>query len=382
MSHRLLFASDAIVRFRDGRILIHANAKAGVAAPPTFQTDQPALMGWLAQFAVPVELAPALRALPEPARALAQRAVAFLQGSGALVAAGSAGADPMAVETAHARSRDLLPALSQDLYQLACDVLGFGPYAEAALRERTGLGLHHRLETIHHAVGALHSELQTLRAPYLSQQLRALGVGPQMRELQLHIGCGPCHLPGWVNLDIHPAPLATNVQWGLPFADGSVRRVFLSHLLEHLFYPNDVAPFLAELARVLAPGGVVRIVVPDIEQCIEAYRQDNRTFFDERRQHWGAGDGAPTRLENFLAYAGAGPDPAYVFEAHKFGYDFETLAKALERAGFGGIERSDYMGSRHAELQVDCHSAVASANYGGRYYSLFVEASKLEGDAA
>ena len=32
-------------------------------------------------------------------------------------------------------------------------------------------------------------------------------------------------------------------------------------------------------------------------------------------------NGQATRLEHFLSYAGAGPDPAWLFEAHKFGYD-------------------------------------------------------------
>jgi predicted SAM-dependent methyltransferase len=172
--------------------------------------------------------------------------------------------------------------------------------------------------------------------------------------------------------------LATNVLWGLPFVDGSVSRVFLSHLLEHLFYPNDVQPFLAELQRVLAPGGRIRVVVPDIEQCLRAYAGNDDEFFRERREHWPGGDAASTRLEHFLAYAGAGPDPAHIFQAHKFGYDFETLARALARAGFVEIERSGYMQSRDVELRVDENSEVAGAVHGGRHYSLFVEAIKPE----
>jgi hypothetical protein len=60
--------------------------------------------------------------------------------------------------------------------------------------------------------------------------------------------------------------------------------------------------------------------------------------------------------------------------AHKFGYDFETLSRLLRRAGFRQIERSDFMQSRRSVLRVDAASAIASAKYGNRYYSLFVEA--------
>ncbi len=175
---------------------------------------------------------------------------------------------------------------------------------------------------------------------------------------------------------MHPAPLALNVLRGLPFANASVRFVFVSHLLEHLFYPRDVKSFLAELLRVLAPGATVRIVVPDIEQCIEAYVKNDRAFFGNRRETWTWWPENPTRLEDFLAYSGAGAEPAYLFESHKYGYDFETLERVLTNAGFKDVVRSTHSASPHPELRVDEFSAVANARYGDRYYSLFVEAKR------
>jgi predicted SAM-dependent methyltransferase len=225
-------------------------------------------------------------------------------------------------------------------------------------------------------VKALHGELCELREEYLADQLKSLGVGRSTCDLKLHVGCGEHHLKGWINIDIHPAPLAMNVLWNLPFSDGSARYVFVSHMLEHLFYPGDVHKFLADVYRVLAPDGVVRIVVPDIEQCIEAYTTNNRTFFECRRKNWTWWPERRTRLEDFLAYAGAGPDPAALFDTHKFGYDFETLQRALMDADFTDITRSDYMASTYKVLRVDDASLVAKAEYGGCHYSLFVEARK------
>ena len=58
--------------------------------------------------------------------------------------------------------------------------------------------------------------------------------------------------------------LRHNLRKGIPFADQSVDGVYHSHLFEHL--DRDVVPgFLAEVKRVLKPGGVHRIVVPDLE---------------------------------------------------------------------------------------------------------------------
>jgi SAM-dependent methyltransferase len=68
-------------------------------------------------------------------------------------------------------------------------------------------------------------------------------------------------LPG--NIMVH------NLAKGIPFSSGSVDAVYHSHMLEHL--DRDIAEaFLTEVKRVLKPGGIHRIVVPDFErQCRE-----------------------------------------------------------------------------------------------------------------
>lgn len=372
MTGQWVFAADTVVRFRGGRILVHT----GSSPLPAFECDNPMLIGWLCQFARPTDAA-ALAAQLQPAdRDAARQVLDYLQRSGALVPAGAAAAAAPSVDEAHARTRNHLRLLARSIYDAACDLLGLGPIAEKALEQKSGVGVERRLTALLAGVDGLRSELLAVRATALAAQLRELGVDAAARGLRLHIGCGKGHLPGWINIDVHPAPLALNVLRGLPFADGSVTHVFVSHLLEHLYYPRDVQPFLVELQRVLAPGGVVRVVVPDIQQCIEAYTNHDREFFASRRETWPWWPENPTRLEDFLAYAGAGPEPAYLFEAHKYGYDFETLERVLAAAGFTAITPSTYMASAHPELRVDDVSAVARATYGKRYYSLFVEASK------
>ena len=372
MTGQWVFAADTVVRFRGGRILVHT----GSSPLPAFECDNPMLIGWLCQFARPTDAAALAAQLQPGDRDAARQVLDYLQRSGALVPAGSAAAAPPSVDEAHARTRNHLRLLARSIYDAACDLLGLGPIAEKALEQKSGVGVERRLTALLAGVDGLRSELLAVRATALAAQLRELGVDAAARGLRLHIGCGKGHLPGWINIDVHPAPLALNVLRGLPFADGSVTHVFVSHLLEHLYYPRDVQPFLVELQRVLAPRGVVRVVVPDIQQCIEAYTNHDREFFASRRETWPWWPENPTRLEDFLAYAGAGPEPAYLFEAHKYGYDFETLERVLAAAGFTAITPSTYMASAHPQLRVDDVSAVARATYGRRHYSLFVEASK------
>ncbi len=62
---------------------------------------------------------------------------------------------------------------------------------------------------------------------------------------------------------------------GLPFRDRSVAVVYASHLLEHLHRDEAVA-LLREARRVLLPGGVCRMVVPDVEAIVGWYLAHQR----------------------------------------------------------------------------------------------------------
>jgi predicted SAM-dependent methyltransferase len=144
-------------------------------------------------------------------------------------------------------------------------------------------------------------------------------------------------------------------------------------MLEHLDYPDAALAFLREVRRVLRPGGVLRLVVPDIHEYLAAYARRDRAFFQARRKTWPDSERCDTMLIETLLYAGAASQP-HDFFGHKFGYDVETLKLLLRKAGFRRVERSAYMKSRHPELRVDSASPYARAAYRGRHYSLFVDA--------
>ena len=91
----------------------------------------------------------------------------------------------------------------------------------------------------------------------------------------LNIGCGASFHADWVNLDaapVSPAVRAHDLAEPLPFADGHFAAVYASHVLEH-FDPAGGLRLLRECLRVLEPGGVARIVVPDLEGIARAYLQ-------------------------------------------------------------------------------------------------------------
>jgi predicted SAM-dependent methyltransferase len=96
---------------------------------------------------------------------------------------------------------------------------------------------------------------------------------PHPQWSALNLGCGQRFHPAWTNLDLqpaHPSVRRWDVTQPLPFADGSFDAVYHSHLLEHL--PRAQAlPFLTECRRVLKPGGVLRLAVPNLEAIARLY---------------------------------------------------------------------------------------------------------------
>jgi predicted SAM-dependent methyltransferase len=363
---KLILAPDAVIRAVNGQLLVHAS---NGAAP--FACESPNLIGWLSQFARPTDRQIALTSVGAADRPQIAQLLNHLQQNGVLIEA--AQHHEITPTESLVRTRILLRAMSKMVYDLTADIEGFGEYAEANMRLR-GIGVEQQVFGITAALSNLRQQLTALRQPYLHQQAELLGIHGAEQNLQLHIGCGPVKLDGFINIDIAPAPLSMNVLWGLPFDDAQVSIVYLSHLLEHLFFPRDVMALLAEIKRVLCPGGVVRIVVPDIEKCLRAYHTNDQAFFQARREHFSWWPEDATALENFLTYAGVGTEPNYLFESHKYGYDFQTLEKALRTAGFNQIRHCSFQGSARPELRVEHLSEAARWKAGDEYLSLFVEA--------
>ena len=90
---------------------------------------------------------------------------------------------------------------------------------------------------------------------------------------KLNFGCGTRVADGWENIDFAPfAPgvKQVNLLAGFPYPDASFDVAYSSHVLEH-FSRADGRFLVGECHRVLKPGGLVRIVVPDLENTCREY---------------------------------------------------------------------------------------------------------------
>jgi SAM-dependent methyltransferase len=88
----------------------------------------------------------------------------------------------------------------------------------------------------------------------------------------LNVGCGNHFHPAWTNLDLQARPgvIQHDLRARLPFPEATFEAVYHSHVLEHL--PRTAAlKLLQECARVLRPGGVIRVAAPDLERIARLY---------------------------------------------------------------------------------------------------------------
>lgn len=88
----------------------------------------------------------------------------------------------------------------------------------------------------------------------------------------LNIGCGNNYHSDWINLDLYRNRQVKyyNIKNKLPFFSNSVDVVYHSHVLEHL-NKEEAERFIKDCFRVLKFGGIMRVVVPDLEQITKEY---------------------------------------------------------------------------------------------------------------
>jgi SAM-dependent methyltransferase len=91
--------------------------------------------------------------------------------------------------------------------------------------------------------------------------------------MKLNFGCGQRFSKGWVNIDFHsehPEVKRVNLLRRLPFPDAHFDVVYSSHVLEH-FTLRTAEAILREAWRILKAGGIIRVVVPDLESTCREY---------------------------------------------------------------------------------------------------------------
>jgi len=201
------------------------------------------------------------------------------------------------------------------------------------------------------------------------------------KERKLNLGCGPNAPVNWLNVDgswnawlsnhahlcktltafkligrnsqgaqWNVRPLVHDLRKALPFKEHSISAIYGAHVLEHL-YLADAKRLLGECKRILRPGGVIRLVVPDLHSIVKTYLRnkngDSQCPFekvvtaDKLNEKLGFRSPAPPSGNFLFRFYSLWKD----FHHHKWMYDADSFIQYLTDAGFAEASEKAYLQS-------------------------------------
>ena len=226
---------------------------------------------------------------------------------------------------------------------------------------------------------------------------------------KVNLGCGPIGKEDWINIDwgilafLHKYhfvenfllacklfPKGYNIKWPknlflhncrskLPFKEGSIDFIYSSHFIEHM-RRFETERILKDCYRVLKKGGVMRLVIPDLELLTRKYIEKDKGFFYALNNLLNNDPNpkdeiflADVLLDSFFPvsykkpYQGIHRLYSFFIRPHLWMYDFNSLEGILKNAGFGKIRKLNYREGKVPDLdKLDVFPEI----------SLYVEAEK------
>lgn len=150
--------------------------------------------------------------------------------------------------------------------------------------------------------------------------------------MKLHLGCGKIHIPGWVHVDLVAYPHVDLVcpLTAIPLGDNVAEVIYACHVLEH-FGRDATQTVLREWFRLLCPGGILRLSVPDFAAIAQVYQQ-----------------GCPLNSRYVLGLLHGRQDS--VLNVHRKSFDFTSLSEELVQVGFVSPRRYSWRDTEHAGI--------------------------------
>lgn len=166
---------------------------------------------------------------------------------------------------------------------------------------------------------------------------------------RLNVGCGGRRLPGYTGVDAVPRPAADIVAPAhkIPLADASIDEIMAIHLFEH--FPRwECDGVIAEWRRLLRPGGVLTLELPNLQKCCEnilSGRMEGGKHPDQL-SYWGI-FGDPRQGDDWMS--------------HRWGWTPESMKAFLAEHGFVKIREEQTQhhpaGREHRDMRITARRA-------------------------
>lgn len=151
----------------------------------------------------------------------------------------------------------------------------------------------------------------------------------------------------------------------IPLKDGAVQYAYSAHTLEH-FYPDHAARVAAGILRVLKPGGVFRVVLPDLEAVATSHHALTREAPASFRDGQVTREGWADAVSEFCFGARTPMESRF---RHRWMYDRHSIKRLLLKVGFATARDCAFRSGQVPDLEsLDTENRRAE--------SLYVEAVK------
>jgi SAM-dependent methyltransferase len=171
----------------------------------------------------------------------------------------------------------------------------------------------------------------------------------------LNLGCGPQVIDGFVNIDFFTSPgisYGADIRYPLKISNNIFDGIICEHTFEHLSYV-EASRLMHECYRILKPGGILRVIVPDLELFIRNYSNQNKMWFAEWEKLMFSESIDFQRVNRRLS----SKLEAISFVTQEYGHvscwDFETLEFYLTNAGFSEVKKGYFRVGVSPQLLVD-----------------------------
>lgn len=178
--------------------------------------------------------------------------------------------------------------------------------------------------------------------------------------MRIHVGCGARVYDGYFNIDAVHNPNAPrppellyafefdrdgNLVKKIPLDDGVADEVMAIHVFEH-FYQWECAAVLREWRRLLQPGGLLILELPDLIKCCQNIIENRKERQPDQLKRWGLyGD----------------PRPKDKLMCHPWGWAPVELMDFLEVNGFAGAKHLPTQfhscGRLHRDMRIEARKA-------------------------